>query len=105
MQAIASRLLPVRGLIEPLAVGGLLRGGLRIRELEAAEQGDAPRIERVAGLARLQLRPRLEDDGAPVANEFAAHALAHRRRHELRCLELLDDGECLCFGTAARLVV
>ena len=105
MEAITPARLAVRGLIEPLAVRGLLTGGLRVHELQTPEEGDRPGVDGVAALPVLHLGPLLVHHRASVADDLPAHAVAHRGRQQLRGLELLDGRERLSLPAAARLVV
>src|SRR6476660_10354247 len=44
------------------------------------------------------------DHRARIADEITRKPRSHCDRQELRSLELLHDGPCLCFGAAARRV-
>ena len=92
-------------LLEPLVVGRLLGGRGRLDRLNAPEEGEPPRADRVARAPVLHPWPLLVDDVPAVAFELAAQSGARARRKELRRLVLLHDRERLGLGAAPRLVV
>ena len=102
---VASCLLAVGGLVEPLAVRRLLGRRPRLDRVQGAEEREAPRVDRAARAAGLHLGPLPVDDVAAVAEELAAEARADALREELRRLELLDDGQRLSLAAGPRLVV
>ena len=105
MQTVASRFLAVGRLIEPLPVGGLLRGAVRAHGLEAPKEREAPGIDGVAGCAVLHPRPLVVHDRACVADELSTQPVPDVGRKKLRRLELLHHRQRLGFSAGPRLVV
>ena len=105
VDAIPPRFLAIRRLIQPLRECRLLGECRRLGGSDRAEQRDAPRVDRVAELARLHERPLLLDDRSAVARELAREPIPRRGREELRGLVLLDDEERFGLGSGSRLVV
>ncbi len=105
MQTITSRFLAVGRLVEPLSVGGLLRGPGRAHGLEAPKEREAPGVDRIARGAVLHPRPFLVHDRPRVTHELSAQAVAGLARKKLRRLELLHHCQRLGFTAGPRQVV
>ena len=105
VDAVLAGLLPVRRLVEPLAVGRLLDGRAQLDALQRPEHGHAPRVDVLAERAVLHPVPLAVDDRAGVADQLAGEVGADVGRQHLRRLDLLGDGQRLGLGAGARGVV
>ena len=102
---IASSLLSRRCLLQPVVVGRLLGRCLRFDCPQGPEQLHPPGVDLFSqrpGLHALPLHPRHR---AGVADQLAGQLTRHRRREELRRLDLLGHGERLRLGAGVCRVV
>ena len=102
---IATSLLTIGRLVEPLRKRRLLCRRTRVGGPQRPEERDRPWLKRVTFRSVLHTGPLLVDDVPPVADELARDPLANRDWQELGRLQLLRDEERLGLGTVSRLVV
>ena len=102
---IDASLLPRRRLLQPLVVGRLLGRRLRFDRPQGREQLHRPRVDLLPQRPGLHALPLDAGHRAGVADQLAGQLARHRRREELRRLDLLRHRERLRLGPGARRVV